>query len=223
MQQRHGLRSRAAGRLFVVPDVGCRRSSETAALRMRRDSDRTAARTEDGRAAVRRTVRRARGCCVCGETGVRFLASPEASGDAEQPCALERVGEDLQTADLVAAIAPDVHDGHPLGPLALRQVGVTEHDDGVALLDELVGAELELVPRPNRLLEDPDGRLLSLMAPRAGKFRRVRALPYEVVAPQIERPLEIALVEALVTLSQRVRLAGHATLLSSAAAQTARP
>ena len=49
---------------------------------------------------------------------------PKASGDAKHPCALERVGEDLQTADLVAAIAPDVHDGQLLRPLALRQVGV---------------------------------------------------------------------------------------------------
>jgi hypothetical protein len=87
------------------------------------------------------------------------LSSPclKASGDAEDPCALEGVGEDLQATDLlVAAIAPDVHDGQPLGPLALRQVGVPEHDDGVALLDELVRAQLELVPRPNRLLEDLD-------------------------------------------------------------------
>ena len=34
----------------------------------------------------------------------------EASGDAEDQCALQSVGEDLQAADLlVAAIAPDVH------------------------------------------------------------------------------------------------------------------
>jgi len=43
------------------------------------------------------------------------------------------------------------------------------------------------------------------------------SLPDKIVAPQIERPLEIALAEALVTLSPRVRLAGHAALLSSAA------
>jgi hypothetical protein len=62
-----------------------------------------------------------------------------------------------------------VHHGQPLGPLALRQVGVPENNDGVALLDELVRAQLELVPRPNRLLENLDRRLLSLMPPRTGK------------------------------------------------------
>jgi hypothetical protein len=61
--------------------------------------------------------------------------------------------------------------------------------------------------------EDRDRRLLSLMPPRAGKLCRVRALPDEAVAPQIERPLEIALAEALVPLSQRVGLASHAALL----------
>ena len=57
--------------------------------------------------------------------------------------------------------------------------------------------------------------LLSLMPPRAGKTRVV-AHPDEVVGPQIEHPLEITFAVALVALPQRVRLAGDATLLSSA-------
>jgi hypothetical protein len=59
---------------------------------------------------------------------------------------------------------PDGHDQQPLGPLTLGYVGLPEHDNGVALLDELVRAHLELVPRPNRLLEDLDRRLLPLRA-----------------------------------------------------------
>ena len=44
----------------------------------------------------------------------------EVSDDAEDPCALEGVGEDLQTADLLLpAIAPDVHNRQALGPFAL--------------------------------------------------------------------------------------------------------
>src|SRR4051812_37500154 len=77
--------------------------------------------------------------------------------DDENPCALEGVGGGLQAADFrVAAIAPDVHDGQPLGPLVLRQVGVASHDDGVALLDELVRARLELCSTREHLLEDLD-------------------------------------------------------------------
>src|SRR5215210_3996869 len=91
------------------------------------------------------------------EKWTRFLRFAEGSGDTEDPCALQRVGEDLQPTDLlVATVAPDVDHRHALGPLALGQIGVPEDDDRVALLDELVGAELELVPRANRLLEDLD-------------------------------------------------------------------
>ena len=72
-----------------------------------------------------------------------------------------------------------------------------------------------LVIRTERLLKDADRRLLSLMPPRAGKTRVV-AHPDEVVGPQIEHPLEITFAVALVALPQRVRLAGDATLLSSA-------
>ena len=64
--------------------------------------------------------------------------------------------------------------------------------------------------------EGGDRRLLSLMPPRAGKTRVVVAHPDEVVGPQIEHPLEITFAVALVALPQRVRLAGDATLLSSA-------
>jgi hypothetical protein len=59
------------------------------------------------------------------------------------------------------------------------------------------------------------------MPPRAGKTRVV-AHPDEVVGPQIEHPLEITFAVALVALPQRVRLAGDATLLSSAEIPTKR-
>src|SRR3712207_4927402 len=62
------------------------------------------------------------------------------SGDTEQACGLQRVREDLQATDLlIAAVAPDVHHRHARGAPALLQIGVPEHDHGVALLDELVG------------------------------------------------------------------------------------
>src|SRR5215207_4100215 len=99
---------------------------------------------------------------------------------------------------------------------------MAKHDHGIALLDELIRAQLEPVPRANHLLEDLDRRLLSLVAPRAGKLRIARALPNEVVAPKIQRSLEIALTEALVAVSQRVGLAGHTGLLSSTGCEVVR-
>jgi hypothetical protein len=63
---------------------------------------------------------------------------------------------------------------------------VPEHDERIALLKELLGGQLILVIRTERLLKDVDGRLLSLMPPRAGKTRVV-AHPDEVVGPQIDR------------------------------------
>src|ERR1044071_9880774 len=100
-------------------------------------------------------------CRFAREAGA--LRSLPGSGDAEDLCALERVGEDLQAADLVVTpIAPDVHDRQPLRPLALGHVGMTEYDDRVALFDELVGAQLELVPRSYGLLQHLDRGLLAL-------------------------------------------------------------
>jgi len=58
-------------------------------------------------------------------------------GDPEESCALECVGEDLQSRDLLAPIAPDVHDRKSRRPLPFGQVGMAKHDDRVALLDEL--------------------------------------------------------------------------------------
>jgi len=44
-----------------------------------------------------------------------------------------------QTRDLIALPAPDVHDWRLGRPVALFHLGVPEHDDGVAVLEELVG------------------------------------------------------------------------------------
>ena len=77
---------------------------------------------------------------------------------------MERVREDLQSADLVvAAEAPDMHH-RQLGTLiALLNFVMAEHNDRVAILEELVGGERELVPRPHGVLKDLDGRVLALM------------------------------------------------------------
>ena len=88
----------------------------------------------------------------------------------------------------------------------MADVTLVEHDQyGRLHLDQV----LEVVTGRERR------SLLSLMLPLAGKTRVV-AHPDEVVGPQIEHPLEITFAVALVALRQRVRLAGDATLLSSA-------
>jgi hypothetical protein len=46
---------------------------------------------------------------------------------------------------------------------------VAEHNNCVALLDELVSAQLELVVCAEHLLQDLDRRLLSLIPPRPRK------------------------------------------------------
>src|SRR5688500_4289354 len=148
-----------------------------------------------------------RGRCSAREPVAQVLPSVRRSGDAEDACAFQCVGKDLQPTNfIVAAVAPDVHERQTRRSVALRHVGVPEHDDSIALLDELIGAQLELVIRADHLLQDLYPRLLSLMPPRAGKLGRVRALPHEVIAPHIERALEITLAEELITLPQRVRL-----------------
>src|SRR5664279_811468 len=90
-----------------------------------------------------------------------------------------------------------------------------ECDDRVALLEKLVGDQLELVPFADRLLQGANRCLLPFIPPRPGNARRV-VIPDEVIGPRIGRPFEITLAEALVALFRSVNLAGHAALPSSA-------
>src|SRR5664279_5257158 len=90
-----------------------------------------------------------------------------------------------------------------------------ECDDRVALLEKLVGDQLELVPFADRLLQGANRCLLSLMPPGARHAGPV-VFPDEVIGPRIGRPFEITLAEALVALLRSVNLAGHAALPSSA-------
>src|SRR5664279_1742417 len=74
-----------------------------------------------------------------------------------------------------------------------------ECDDRVALLEKLVGDQLELVPFADRLLQGANRCLLPFIPPRPGNARRV-VIPDEVIGPRIGRPFEITLAEALVAL-----------------------
>ena len=94
----------------------------------------------------RRPARGARRCCIARRSPPFRL--PRTSGDAEDPCALERVGEDVQAE---ISSSPRKRRMCTTGSRSDRSpslVGVPEHDDSVALLDELVRAPLELVPPP---------------------------------------------------------------------------
>src|SRR5215210_9307794 len=102
-----------------------------------------------------------------------------------------------------------MHDGQPGALVTLLDIRVAEHDDRVAILKELVGSERELVPRPNSLLKDRDGRLLTLVRPPTGQVFGVAPLPREVLRPVRQRRLQVALRELLVALAQQVGLASH--------------
>src|SRR5215210_2789164 len=142
--------------------------------------------------------------------GATWISDPAASGLAQQTGALQRVGEDLQPADLiVAAEPPDMHDGQLGALVTLLDVRVAEHDDRVVVLKELVGRERELVPRPDGLLEDRDGRVLALVRAPTGHVFGVPSLPREVLRPVRQGGLEVSLRELLVALAQQVGLASH--------------
>src|SRR5215210_9398987 len=102
-----------------------------------------------------------------------------------------------------------MHDGQPGALVTLLDIGVAEHDDRVAVLKELVGSERELVPRPNSLLKDRDGRVLTLVRPPTGHVFGIPALPREVLRPVRQRRLQVALRELLVALAQQAGLASH--------------
>src|SRR5215213_836956 len=100
-----------------------------------------------------------------------------------------------------------MHDGQLGALVTLLNVRVAEHDDRVAVLKELVGGERELVPRPDGLLKDRDGRVLALVRPPTRHVLRVPSLPREVLRPVRQRGLEVSLRELLIALTQEVSLA----------------
>lgn len=89
-----------------------------------------------------------------------------------------------------------------------------ECDDRVAMLEKLVGDQLELVPFADRLLQGAIAACFPSYRPDPGMPTCV--IPDEVIGPRIGRPFEITLAEALVALFRSVNLAGHAALPSSA-------
>src|SRR5947209_8033163 len=76
-----------------------------------------------------------------------------ASDDSEQLCALQSVGEDLKPLRRAVLEAPHMDHRELCRVAALLEVSVRERDDGVAVGDQLVDVELELVPAADGLLE----------------------------------------------------------------------
>src|SRR5215210_5402617 len=86
---------------------------------------------------------------------------------------------------------------------------MAEHDDRVAILEELVGDQVEFVPGPDRLLQNLHRSVLALVRAAPGHVLRIATLPDEIVGPVGQRSLDVSLRELLIALPQQVALAGH--------------
>src|SRR2546423_1629598 len=95
---------------------------------------------------------------------------------------LGRVGQGLDPVCLAAAHAPDLDAGHTHAAAGLGPpLDVREHDDRLALFDELVWAHVEALEVLSDLPKRLERGVLALVHARHGNAVGVRAFPPDVV------------------------------------------
>jgi len=125
---------------------------------------------------------------------------------------LKRIGHELEPPDPFALPAPDVDDRRPGRCAALRHLAVPHDHHRVAVLEEFVRREPELIPCTRGSLQDTEGRSPAGVLISHRQVRGDWALPYEVVGPVSRGCCDIAAVERGVSLPDPIDMPGHLAL-----------